>query len=1130
MIPLVAGLLLMVLGFFLAQTMLHQRQLDISSGQFIDNTLNTLALTIENQTELLIALQNLILAKIDLATMLKYQQREQLLQAFKPEYERLLESQSITHFYFHKPDGHNLVRLHQPERYGDLIERLTLQQAQITGKVSPGLELGPLGNFTLRVVTPVIVERVVIGYMELGKEMEQILPRLQNQKKVDAALVIHKAGLERDLWEQGHSDHGHSNEFPWDRYENNILTYTSNPAIAEILDNYERHGTYTDEHYHPLEEMGHRHTDETDHEHEISQSFEINLNKKPTILTILPLEDTAGQIRAELILLHDISAPIATFRYWTSISAGVTLVTAVILISLLYSFLQKTDTAIGRQQQDLLDSKDRLEKARTVTNEGIWDWNLITQEVTFDERYYAMAGYTPDDFPASYQNWRQRLHPDDLVMAEQAAKDFIEGNLEKFDIEFRFLRKQGDYMWIRSRAKIFAYDEQGNPLRMVGTHSDIRDRKLAQDSLIKSEEKYRLLVETSRDWIWEIDAQGTYTYASPQCLKILGYPSDEIIGKSPFDLMPPTEAERVLGEFEDIIKNQSPIDSLININRHKNGNEVVLETSGLPFFDDKGDFAGYRGIDRDITDRRKITLQLKESEEKFSKAFYQQDIAMELVDLDQGLRLDFNDKYCEITGYNREELLNSNIFEKNLWLNPEGQLKAADELKNKGTISEVPMEIMTKNGAIKNLLLSATMLNLEQGKNIVIATLIDITHLKAAEQALRESEARFRIVFNQQYQFMAILSPEGITLEINNLPLETTGFSRQAFIGKPFWLTPAWKHLPEWSSIWQQRLKRAATIDEPIHTEDVYQTAEGETRYANSTTSAIKDSEGNLVFYLIEGADITKRRKTEKQRDDLLEEVQELNVNLELRVKQRTAELKAVNKELEAFSYSVSHDLRAPLRSIDGFSLALIEDYGHKLDDEGHDYLNRVRKSAQRMGQLIDDLLQLSRVNRDQISHEKVDLSLIAEKVIEELRNGEPDREVTVNLGKDLVVEGDPRLLRIMLDNLIGNAWKFTAKQERGEITLDRSAENPQVFFIKDNGVGFDMKHADKLFGAFQRLHRVTDFPGTGIGLATVQRILHRHGGKVWAEAELGMGAVFYFSLIRTKKIKNHPLKQHGVS
>jgi signal transduction histidine kinase len=233
----------------------------------------------------------------------------------------------------------------------------------------------------------------------------------------------------------------------------------------------------------------------------------------------------------------------------------------------------------------------------------------------------------------------------------------------------------------------------------------------------------------------------------------------------------------------------------------------------------------------------------------------------------------------------------------------------------------------------------------------------------------------------------------------------------------------------------------------------------------------------------------------------------------EAELKRLAERLEASNRELESFSYSVSHDLRAPLRAIDGFSQALEEDYGDRLDETASDYLRRIRGGAQRLGILIDDLLQLSRVNREALRLERVDLAEMARSVIEELRATEPERQVELILDDDMVVIGDPRLMRAVVANLLGNAWKFTGKEPRGRIEFRRQASGQDVFCVRDNGVGFDMRHAGKLFGAFQRLHRASEFPGTGVGLATVQRIVHRHGGRVWAEAEPGKGARFCFSI-----------------
>jgi light-regulated signal transduction histidine kinase (bacteriophytochrome) len=245
----------------------------------------------------------------------------------------------------------------------------------------------------------------------------------------------------------------------------------------------------------------------------------------------------------------------------------------------------------------------------------------------------------------------------------------------------------------------------------------------------------------------------------------------------------------------------------------------------------------------------------------------------------------------------------------------------------------------------------------------------------------------------------------------------------------------------------------------------------------------------------------------------LLNLVEDLNASAKKVVETNQA-LAATNKELEAFSYSVSHDLRAPLRGMDGFSQALLEDYSNKLDATGKNYLERIRAGTQRMGLLIDDMLKLSRVTRSEFNRQSVDLSDMVKQIIETQKQNNRRRTVQVTVTEDIIIQGDPYLLQIAMTNLIDNAWKFTDKTKNARIEFGAEQKNSkQVMFVRDNGVGFDMAYVDKLFGAFQRLHTTAEFPGTGIGLATVQRVIHRHGGQVWAEGEIGKGAVFYFTL-----------------
>jgi signal transduction histidine kinase len=246
----------------------------------------------------------------------------------------------------------------------------------------------------------------------------------------------------------------------------------------------------------------------------------------------------------------------------------------------------------------------------------------------------------------------------------------------------------------------------------------------------------------------------------------------------------------------------------------------------------------------------------------------------------------------------------------------------------------------------------------------------------------------------------------------------------------------------------------------------------------------------------------------------VLDELHEYKDHLEELVNERTAELQRLNSELEAFSYSVSHDLRTPLRAIDGFSQALMEDYAEKLDETGLDYLARVRGASNNMSELIDDMLQLSSVTRADLIKETVDLTSVTNIVIENHQLVEPDKNVKIDIEQGLSCVCDKKLITIVMNNLIGNAWKYTGKTDVAEILIGKQQiDGKDVFFVKDNGVGFDMQFADKLFGVFQRLHSAHEFSGTGVGLATAQRILNRHGGKIWANSVVGEGATFYFTV-----------------
>ena len=338
---------------------------------------------------------------------------------------------------------------------------------------------------------------------------------------------------------------------------------------------------------------------------------------------------------------------------------------------------------------------------------------------------------------------------------------------------------------------------------------------------------------------------------------------------------------------------------------------------------------------------------------------------------------------------------------------------------------------------------------------------------------------------------MVTINPEGAITDVNAATIKVIGKNREELIGTDFF-----KYFSEPDKAresYQQVFANGFVTDYPL----TIWRSDGSLTPVLFNASVYKDEGGKVLGVFAAARDVTSQKQAEKE------------------IRQHATALQTANQELEAFSYSVSHDLRTPLRAIDGFSQAVLEDYSGKLDDQGKNYLQRIRSATQRMGQLIDDMLDLANISRVEMRHDTVDLSALANDVIAELRNNEPNRTIQCQIEPGLIAQGDASLLRVALSNLLGNAWKYSGKTNNPLIKFGMKQDiyGLREFFVSDNGVGFDMAYADKLFGAFQRLHSFSEFPGTGVGLATAQRVIHRHGGLVRGEGVLGQGATFYFSL-----------------
>ncbi len=503
-------------------------------------------------------------------------------------------------------------------------------------------------------------------------------------------------------------------------------------------------------------------------------------------------------------------------------------------------------------------------------------------------------------------------------------------------------------------------------------------------------------------------------------------------------------------------------------------------------------------------ERLQREADLQRSNERFSAVFLASPNPVAISSLGEGRFVAVNPAFEKTFGWSRPETIGRNAVELGIWPSEEERQRWTAALTASRRARDFEAINLTKSGDALTVLMSAEVIDIG-GTPHIIAFANDVTEQRRAELARSEALERFEAIF-QQTPNVAIqgYDPRGRILHWNQASERFYGIPASEAIGRTYRdLRPN----QEAALAFEASLAQVCASGEPL--------APGEWSIplpAGGTVEVLSAifpvfSQGIIVEIFCMDVDISELKAAHAA-------LHQLNEELEARVAARTAELAAVNSELEAFTYSVSHDLRAPLRSIEGFGRLLEQDYAGRLDATAQDYIGRMRRSAQRLAQLIDDLLELSRIERAKIQSVDTDLSALAQEIIGELRQGDAQRAVQVDIAQGLRATGDRQLLRVILQNLLENAWKYSSKTADAHIILGRSAENgEEVFYVRDNGAGFDMAQADRLFTPFQRLHGVREFEGSGIGLATVLRAIKRHRGQIWAEAAPGKGATFYFTL-----------------
>ncbi len=685
------------------------------------------------------------------------------------------------------------------------------------------------------------------------------------------------------------------------------------------------------------------------------------------------------------------------------------------------------------------------------------------------------------------------VHPDD----RQSTLDEMTRQMQigfSLNFENRYKCKDGSFIWLSWRAN---YNK--NEGITYATGRDITERKRAEQKIVQ----LAAIVESSDDAITGKTLEGIITSWNKGAEKIYGYTESEIIGKSISLLGIPEHTEDNSVILEKIRRGEH-LEHFETVRRRKDGQDIFMSLTVSPVKDMNGRIIGASTIGRDITERKKIEEALH-SASLYSRSLIEASLDPLVTISTKGKIMDVNYATEQVTGVAREQLINSDFSD--YFTAPDKARAGYQQVLADGYVRGYPLTIHHISGKTTDVLYNATVYKNEAGEvQGVFAAARDITERKKAERALRESEEKYRALLETSTDIILTHDLTGRISYINKFGIKMTGYSEHELLGSSI------------ASILPPEELQAMNDRAIARNRGDIGTYEYETKFITKSGkivvvevhSASIIREGKSTEFLVNARDITERKQAE-------ERIQKLNEELEQRVIDRTAQLQASNKELEAFAYSVSHDLRAPLRHIDGFIEILRQKAQSKLDEQSLHYMNIIEDAAKQMGTLIDDLLSFSRMGRAEMSKVPLNTSLLVNEVVDYLHPEIGNRDIQWQIAPLPTVTGDKAMLRVVFVNLLSNALKFTRPREHAVIEIGYTDDNHNevVFFIRDNGVGFDMKYAAKLFGVFQRLHRAEDFEGTGIGLANVHRVISRHGGRTWAEGNLNEGATFYFSLPR---------------
>ncbi len=773
--------------------------------------------------------------------------------------------------------------------------------------------------------------------------------------------------------------------------------------------------------------------------------------------------------------------------------------------------LERSVQELSESKGDLFEYVQRFDLSLKAINAGLWDWYLEDNSEWWSPRFYELLGYEDGEIEPSYNTFLNiLLHRDD----KEKVVDAVEQHLKSgalYKLEIRMKNKSGEYRWFETVGQA-SFDADGNPVRMVGSIIDIDERKQIEHDLEASNEKIQrgmaLLSETqqaAKIGSWEVDL-GT----------MIAFWSDEVYRIHEVEKGTPIKVEEGINfyreDFRPVIQNaiNNAIENRSSWDEEcilltKTGKEIWVRAIGHPVFED-GQLTGLRGLFMDIDETKRKTLELDETYEKLQLSVEAGQIAIWIWDMKTN-ELDWNDQAYDVFGVTKDfeptfEKFSSMIHPDDLNYVVESSQKSIE------TGDKFDIQFRFNKGNGDEIILSGRgdIVRDEEGNPIqMIGINMDITDRNEMVENLKRQESQLRSFVEQAPAAVAMFDKDMKYITVSNKWYEHNRIEGQSIIGKSHYdVLPQVKKRKDWLKIH----KRVLAGEELSKGKDQFTRIDNSEVWISWTAIPWHNADGEIGGMILYVSDITKE----------VEYTEELENEIEARTQQirkQAENLEQVNKELESFSYSISHDLRAPLRSINGFSDILMEDYAEQLDEEGKRLMGIVKESAVTMGQLIDDILEFSRLGKKKIQKSEIDMTKLFESVCEVETGSYSDKQIDLKIDDLPNARGDVALIKQVVVNLVSNAFKYSSKEDKIVINigLDQSEENEVAYFIKDNGTGFKMEYHDKLFGVFNRLHSKNEFEGTGVGLAIVKRIINKHGGKIWAESEEGKGSIFFFSL-----------------